>query len=486
MDRNILIIYIPLVLLVFLLQINPISSYFSQDDFFHLRIIMDKEFRDIPGFFVSSLEGQTFYRPISRETYNLVMYKLFDLNPLPFHMVNLGLIILNLVFMSKIIRNLTSSLVIVFFSGLIFSISSLHSIEIYYLPSVQTLLSTASALLSIIFFTKFIQVGNLNYLLASILFYSFALFCHESAIILPGILFLIYFFLKKEYKKLIFCMAPFAIVALIFFLSTSSITNLPAQEVYKPVFQFSKIFNTLGWYMLWSFGMPEMLVDFIGPKLALRDQFITWYSYYAKIVFPSLFITISLLLLIIWSLRQRILHNKLLAFFITAFFISISPFLFFPQHKFVYYLSFPIIWFSAALAIILAAGWRVGSITKLLSLIIILSFIIISYQTISLNTITHWAAKRAKAAEVLIAEFRERYPNPSMGSVFYITDDPDYPNIAKEWGSSSKQAFFILSGSDALQLLYRDPKIKVYYQANGLPNNIDKAKIINFMARFPY
>ena len=198
MDRNILIIYIPLVLLVFLLQINPISSYFSQDDFFHLRIIMDKEFRDIPGFFVSSLEGQTFYRPISRETYNLVMYKLFDLNPLPFHMVNLGLIILNLVFMSKIIRNLTSSLVIVFFSGLIFSISSLHSIEIYYLPSVQTLLSTASALLSIIFFTKFIQVGNLNYLLASILFYSFALFCHESAIILPGILFLIYFFLKKE------------------------------------------------------------------------------------------------------------------------------------------------------------------------------------------------------------------------------------------------------------------------------------------------
>lgn len=488
MDKGFLGLWIFLISLSLLLFLNPLRSYFSQDDFFHLRIIMDKNIGDIPSFFVNRLEGQTFYRPISRETYNLVMYKLFGLNPLPFHIVNFGLILLNLLFMSKLIRNLTSSPAIVFFSGLIFSISSVHSIEIYYLPSIQTLLSTSLALLAIIFFTNFIQAGNFNYYLASILFYCLALFNHESAIILPGILFLYTLLFKKfDIKKLALLITPYLAIGMTFLLSTPSITDLPEQAVYRPTFQLNRIFNTLGWYIMWSLGAPEMLVDFIGPRLALKIEFITWYGHYAKVVFPLLFFISSLLFLMMWSLKNKILKNKLLIFFTLSFFVSTSPFVFFPQHKFVYYLSLSNTWFCAALGVILAVSWKSGRIYKAFTLLIIFFFIIISYQTINLNAITYWAAKRAKAAEVLIAQFREEYPKPGTGTVFYIIDDPDYPDISKEWGTSSRQAFYILSGSDALKLLYNDSSIRAYYQANGnLPSDIDKTKIIKFTAKFPY
>ena len=84
-------------------------------------------------------------------------------------------------------------------------------------------------------------------------------------------------------------------------------------------------------------------------------------------------------------------------------------------------------------------------------------------------------------------QFTKEYPFVPKGSTFYILDDPSYPYIAKEWGTSSKQAFYILSGSDALKLLYKDTSIETYYQAvGGLPKGVDEKKVINFIAKFPY
>lgn len=447
---------------------------------------MEHDLIDFPQFFISRGEGQSFYRPLSRETYNLLMYKLFGLNALAYHLMNLLLIILNLFLLAFVIKKITSKNLAMFFSVLIFIISAIHSIEIYYLASIQTLISTFFALISILFFTNYIIKTNINYFLASILFYSLALFSHESAIILPGILFVIYYFLKREYKKLFLLMMPFAMVGLLFFLSTSSITNLPSQEVYKPAFQSNKMFNTLGWYILWSFGMPEMLVDFVGPQLAIKSEFTRWYGYYAKVVFPLLFSIVSLLFLIILSLK-KIIFTRLLIISISSFFISISPFLFFPQHKFVYYLSFSSIWFSAAVGSIVATGWRQGIVYKFFTLLIILFFFTISYQTMKLNTITYWAAKRAAAAKVILQDLKRFHPEVDTNTIFYIVDDPNYPDIGSEWGTSSKQAFYILSGSDALKLLYNDPTIETYYQwIGGLPESIDKKKVITFTAKFPY
>lgn|SRR3989344_57133 len=490
MSSTKVVTFLIFVFLAFFLSIwlsKPLNSYFSQDDFFHLRMIMDKGFSDIPSFFINRLEGQTFYRPISRELYNLVMYKLYGLNPLPFHLVNLILILVNLKLVYLFIKLFSKNSVAPYLTSIIYLFSSIHSIELYYLSSIQTLLMTTFALLSCICFVKFIELRVINYYLGAVLLFSAALFCHESAIILPSIMFLIIFVVKgSNIKKKIIFLIPIFILMGLYYLSLGQITNLPSQQVYQPVFQPKVILNSLGWYILWSFGIPEMLVDFVKPRLILKDEFFLWYGYYAKIVFPLLLILFTGFLFTVWR-SKRTLFTKYSIFLIACFLISVSPFLFFPQHKFVYYLGFPIVWFSAILGLILSELWVAGKIHKGVVALFLLTFLIISNQTVDLNSETHWAAKRAKSAEVLMQQFKKDYPILQKGSIFYITDDPNYPFISKEWGTSSKQAFYILSGSDALKLLYKDSSIKVYYEAiEGIPNNLNPNNLISFTAKFPY
>lgn len=464
---------------------QPVTSYFSQDDFFHLRIIMDKNITDIPGFFTSHLEGQTFFRPLSRETYNLLMYHLFGLNPLPFHLVNLFLILINLKLIFSLVKGL-SNVATAYFSSLIYLVSSVHSVEIYYLASVQTLMMSTLALLSLLFIMKFLKLRFLDYYISSILFFAIALFCHESAVALVGIFFLLIFLSKLNLRQKFLFSFPYFFLGVLFTLSAWDTSGLPKQQVYQPIFHFKTVVNTLGWYVLWSFGLPEMLVDFVKPNLVLKREFILWYGDFAKITFPLLLFVISMLPMAI-VLSRKILFNRIFLFFTISFLISISPFLFFPQHKFVYYLSLPIVLFSAALGLILALFWKTGNFQKGMVICLLAAFMIISYQTTALNDKTHWAAKRAKAAQSLLMDIKKAYPLVGANDVFYFVNDSNYPFIAKEWGGSSKQAFYILSGKDAIQLLYNNKNLKAYFEdMEKPPTNIDPKILKVITAKFPY
>lgn len=63
------------------------------------------------------------------------------------------------------------------------------------------------------------------------------------------------------------------------------------------------------------------------------------------------------------------------------------------------------------------------------------------------------------------------------------TPIPNYPFIAKEWGSTSKQAAFVLNNEDALQLLYKDPSLRVFYEdLAGVPEDFPKDKLVTVVA----
>ncbi len=108
-----------------------------------------------------------------------------------------------------------------------------------------------------------------------------------------------------------------------------------------------------------------------------------------------------------------------------------------------------------------------------------------SYINISLNSKTFWAAKRASAAKVLLNNIKNDFPKYPQSSI-YVKDDPFYPKISNEWGSSSRQDFYIMSGSDALKLIYNDPTIKVYYEAINPENEFRNINSVEYIARFPY
>lgn len=461
-------------LLLVILNLKPILSYFSQDDFFHLNAISEKSLIDIPSFFTSLQRDYAFYRPLSRETYNLLMYKTFGLNPLPFHLVNLALILGIGVAVYLLSKKIYGSFLVASIATVVYSISSVHNVEFYYLGSVQNLSAAFFICLSILFYLKQRKVLSL------ILFFA-ALTCHESAIVLPGILILFeLIFNRKNLRNIL----PFIVISLIYLFLSSLFTSLPGQDVYKPVFNIKKMLNALGWYLGWNFGLPEILPDFVGPKLSLNPNFLEWYGNYIKLVLPLLiFIFISTVISTLLSWKK---YNKQIIFLVGAYIVTISPFLFFPQHKFIYYLTFPTIFFSIILAMVFSSLWDLNKIHRLFLLMTVFSMLIVFKSTNDLNSITYWAAKRATAARFLLKETKKAYSTIPRGTILYFTNDPSYPNISKEWGNSSKQAFYILSGADALQLFYKDHFIKVYFEDIGIPENIDKSKILNVIARFPY
>lgn len=465
------------------------SANFSQDDFFHLRAIMDKEYASIPSFFLSLQKEYAFYRPLSRETFNLLMYKNFGLNPFPFHAVNLVLIIANISTIYLIAQKLLKKFIFAFVAALLYAVNSIHSIELYYLASVQTLLATFFLLWSTFFYLVFIKKNSfLNYCL-SIICFILGLLSHEISIVFVGVIFSLEIIINRKKiwdKRLAVRLLPFTLIGVFYLINTALLYRLPNQQVYQPVFSVKSMVNTLSWYTLWVVGLSELLIDFIGPKLAVNPNLLRWYGDYLKVVLPIfIFWGISLGCIFI-TFRKKILGNRIFWLLIFTYLFSLSPFLFFPQHKSSYYLTFASSWFSLLLALLISFAWERQKMMKVWVVFVMLAFVVISYQTLKLNQLTYWAAKRGKAAYYLLSDIKKSNPQVAKGTIFYIKNDPEYPFIAKEWGSSSKQAFYILSGADALKLLYKDPSIKVYFEdMGGLPKD-SQPPIISHIAKFPY
>lgn len=500
------IAFLAIIFLFTTLNWGALTSYFSQDDFFHLTQVFDKSIFDIPKFFLPSNDlGYAFYRPVSRELYSFIMFNLFNLSSVPYHLVNISLIFINSFLLYKIAlifakKELNSVVVknVAIFSVVFYLLSAVHNVELYYLSSVQTLLATVFALCCILNFKKYLDLGKRKSLILAIIFFTLALGSHESAIVIILILGVLQLSKnwqvnKEVLKSLVANIWPFLLLVFLRFMIFLQITGLPQQSVYQPVFSIKSLLNSLSWFTLWSFGAPEILVDFIGSGFHLNPNFLKWYGDYAIVVFPSLgFLIGSLILLLIFKKelikdKHSFSTNRNLILFLICFTVSLTPFLFFPWHKFIYYLSFPIVWLSLFLGEIMSQLWRTKFLLRVFVVLYLVAFLVVTYETVNLNKITYWAAKRATAAQYLLSDIKLKYPSVDKNTVFYIIDDPNYPNIAKEWGTSSRQASYILSGSDAFRLLYQDSKIRVYYQyMNNLPENIDESKIIKYMAKFPY
>lgn len=489
MKKNVLLLVLFSAILL-ILNWSAFTSFLSQDDFFHLNAVAGKSINEIPGFFISKQSNYDFYRPLSRETYSLLMLKLFGLNALVFHIVNFLLIITNGVIVFLLTKLLFKKEVTARFAALIFFLSAVHNVDLYYISSVQNLLTATFIDTSVYLYLKYLEKRQILSYFFAIIFTILGLLSHESAVVFLPIIITAHLIIKNKEK--IILLIPFFVIAVIYFLGTNLNSALPNQTVYHPVFGIKSTLNNLVWYLLWSFGLSEILPDFVTPiansltgfKLPINPNFIKWYPLYAVSVFVLLLFMFLMLTLIIYKLRKNKINKKVLLP-VCAFLFSTSPFLFFPQHKFVYYLTLPIIWFSVFLGSILGTVWDGKKNLKFTAPLFVIIFFIVSYQTISLNKLTFWAAKRAAAAKVILTDFHQKYPI-KPNTPIEIVNDPDYPKIADLWGSSSKQAFYILSGSDAFQLLYNDKSLKVYFQDVNAQNMESGQKTLLYMAKFPY
>lgn len=484
---KILFLLSPIYLAVFLLFYPVLTVYFSQDDFFHFKASLTDgsiaSFVKLFGFPSFGERGYGFYRPVSREGFYNLYYSLFGLNVLPFRLFQFFVHFVNITLVYIFIANFFKDKKLAYFVSCFFGLSAVNVGVLYYSAGgIQTSLATLFILLTLIIFKLRVRWSRIVSLVTFVL----GLASHEIAavtpILLTGMLFLERgdLGLKSLIKVTRTVWFFYGLLLIYLYLDVVKIGFQQAEVQYKPVFGLKIFANTLVWYLLWGLGVPEMLVDFVGPGAKLNPSLLKHWGDYFILIFPAFFLAVAVLFFSAAKLvikKSEVFRNKSFWFFILWFPLTISPVALLPQHKFVHYLA------PSILGIATVAGYLLLKTNKRLLSLFVLCMLILNISSIKLAWSTYWAVTRGKSAGRLLRDIKEVYPSLPKGAVVYIKNDLGYPYIAKDWGGTSKQTKFILNNQDALQLAYGDFTLKTFYEDDSNAPTVLKDNTFEFVAK---
>lgn len=487
---------IPLIAL--LLYYPVIFTYFSQDDFFHFKVSTTNgsisQFANLFGYHPFSERGIAFYRPVFREAFFNIFYSIFGLNPYPFRILQFVILFLNSFLVFYLINKIFREKYLAFFVAFFYSISSAQVAPLYYLAGgIQVLGATCFALLSLIYWEKYLSNQALKYMIFSLLAFIFALGSHEISVVTPflliGLSIAIQGF-KKTFSHIRYFILLGLIITIHIYLEINFIGYSASEEQYHPVLYIKSILNSYMWYTGWALGLPEMLIDFVLPGFKLNPSLMRYWGNFYTIIFSAFFTSISLIVFSVSFLaiyNKGVLFSARTLFFLFWFFISLLPVIFLPLHKSTQYLELGLTAFWTLIGILIIHTYILLKkriyFAKTYATIFCLCLFLLSASSIVLQRTTFWAAQRGKFAKQLIQQVTNTYPTLPKGATIYFENDPNYPFIANEWGSSTKQAALILNNEDALELVYHDPTLKVFYEDISKPVSKNDVKIYRVVAK---
>lgn len=390
------------ILLLSLIFYFPSLKYgFAQDDFIHLSASRVHNITEVLNFFnpYARFPDIFFYRPLATQFLFYTNSTIFGLNPLPFHIEGLILHIINTLLFYLLVKNLLKSPRIALLSSLLYGISSIHFLSLYYISSFQQISRTFFIFLSVLLFIKYLDSQKIKYILLSIITYLGALLSKETSLILPAVLTTILIYKKENLKSLknwrIFLpIIPFILITLFYliirFFGFQSIFN---EGDYKLDFSIFNIFQNLKWYLLWIMGLPEIISAYPSLKPDSILQFIKDYKSALLILLTYLTSIISLLVLILLNPK---LPKKILLWGISIFFISLLPVLVLHGHRYPQYLDLTLLGFLPLIS------WIITQTKKLLLIlpaIFIISYFLLQYLSLNLSENNHWTTHRSKVAD---------------------------------------------------------------------------------------
>lgn len=442
-----------------------------------------------------SERGIAFYRPVFREALHNIYFNIFGLNHIPFRALLLSIHFVNIWLVYLLIKEILGKKLVAFLTALFFGISSANVSTLYYLAGgIEASGGTLFALLTILFYKKYIDTSRLKFKIISLLAFPAALSSHEIILSVPLILvgLILISYPKKNIAHQILNLWPFfLLLSILLYTDLFKIGFSPGEAQYQFIWNIKTFFQSFIWYLLWAFGIPEMLIDFVLPGIKLHSSLMQYWGTFYKIIFPAFFVSVSLLLFFVfYSLlkTKSIFSDKKFLFLLFWFPIGLIPVIFLPAHKSSHYLLFVLTPFWGSIITTVLNFYsdfkkRNKNLAVSFLTIFLVSALLLNFASIKLGHKTYWAANRGMLAQKLINQVKSTFPALPKGSALYFTNDPNYPYLTKEWGGTSKQASIVLNGSDAIQLIYKDPSLQVFYEdLGGIPKIFPKDKVYTLVA----
>jgi tetratricopeptide (TPR) repeat protein len=194
---------------------------------------------------------------------------------------------------------------------LIFALHPLFVQTVAWAPSRGDLFLCMFGLASFIFFIHFIRSGNLIFLLLNILTFALAMFSKETAVIIPVVCFLYYFFIEKEKKitwmRLVIPFVSYIFFFLIFMYIRNDVVGIVVQKGQFGFLPFLVHLRTI----------PEFIFKFFIPVgLGPMPAFDWIYTILGSLILAGL---------IILSIRFKGISGNLYLFGLVWFLLFVTP-----------------------------------------------------------------------------------------------------------------------------------------------------------------
>lgn len=443
-------------------EILPFLMFFTNDDFFLLKISQAKSVGDFLRFFdfTKGPEGLGFYRPLTTQVFYFFGW-VFKLNPLVLHTFSFLTFLAVCYLVYRLTKEIFAKKSLALMAALLYAVSATHFGHWYYLATYQELGLAFFYLLSTLLLIK-------ERYLWSLVFFVLALLSKETAVILPltHLLFLWYFKRMKSVKFLL----PFAAILGIYLYLHTFHYGFASGDSYIWNFSPLKAVNTLFWYVLWSLNLPEMLIDFVGPGLKVNVEPLRhWFKYLLPILGLFFVETVWILICLIRFIqRTKKREISVLVLGSAWFVLTLLPVLFLPLHKFTFYLTLPLV----------GVVWVMSCILREKGKFIFLSlWLVLSATTSTLTYQTHWVTQGAKSAK-LVYQYLKSNEDSLQGKtiIFYDTAEDE-----KSPWLPTNALKVILSGSNFFRVLFGDKIRVIYGESESVKENVVKIRARDFL-----
>lgn len=428
---------------------------FSQDDFIFLYISKVNNLMEFLNFFnpLAKFPDLFFYRPLTTQVYFSLNQNLFGLNPLPFRIEALILHLINAVLFYFVVKKVWKDEKVALLSSGLYSLSAVHFLSLFYIAAFQQIGATFFVLLSTLAFFAYRDGKKKGYYLLSLAAFVGALFSKETSLILP-LLLLFLEFLRREKEKIILVskdtfrkLVPyFLIIPGYLILRWVGFQSTFGEGSYNFDFSLSAIFQNIKWYILWVFGLPEVLSSY--PSLKPQSLILFSQDFVLGKYILVLFFIVAGCMILLFKGSQLSAKSILLS--CSIFFSSIISVLFLKDHRYPHYLDLPLL---AVIPLIVIVFTKTTSFYKYVGMGGLLAFILLQIFSLKLSETYHWTTHRAKVAENYRGSFLKQYPNITEGSTIIFVGSQ----------KATRELSFALAQKYALMVWYPGKTKEVWY-----------------------
>ncbi|MFQ5510318.1 MAG: hypothetical protein ACE5EO_00560 [Candidatus Krumholzibacteriia bacterium] len=443
----------------------PTTGYFFAQDDFGLMYAANFSMKSSMAITFGSAPGQ--FRPLTKYIYFRLMYPLFGLNPLPYHIVSLVLHFLNSVLIFLLLRRLRISRVPALVVTLFFALHVGFLSVIAWISCIQQLLSALLALSTLHLALRTQGRSRLFFTTASAVTYVLALAAMEQTCAIP--LFLVVFFLLQDKarplrERLASALRrtwPLLTAMAVYLLFVFIRRGIPRSGPYEFAAGWNVLSNVLT-YVDWMFD------------LAIEVPFA--FNAYSPGITSAHFI---LLLVIVYNLSRGRGDTVILG--VSFYLLALLPVLFLQQHKAFthnYVPAFGMLYLVAPVvedlySVLRAAGPRFARLSAA-AIVIMLS--VISYTKVRANETStlgssgemrrHVVFRRAVIARNAYDDMMRNAANIYRHGRLLMV----YPG---EMGWQGKNVMSALADGDAFRLFFSAPGLDVRFQEakEGMPDH---------------